>query len=188
MLQTPSKYLSRSFLKNLLDNRCITETGKEYSEEEVRDLLNQKNNDLALKDYYQEIKAYESKPLIDHASQIRSFQDSLFIKPMIHARESFIKNNESSINAAKNFRVDTNFTLQNVSGSDLVPSLTAKKKQQSKARRDQKRLAHAEGESMKHYGIKIAHTKPKPITKAQFDKEMKKTQKYIDKILNLKAK
>lgn len=40
--KTPSKYLSRDFLKAVLIDNCVTESGKEYDENELKALLIQK--------------------------------------------------------------------------------------------------------------------------------------------------
>lgn len=83
MIQSPSKYLSRNFLRGLINNRNLSESGKEYCEQEVRDLLNEKESRLALRDYAEEMKQMNER---EQMRIVMNFQDSL-IKPESRARD-----------------------------------------------------------------------------------------------------
>jgi len=76
MTKTPSKYLSRAFLRELLDNRCISRGEIEYSEEEVRDLLNEKDCELSLSDYTKAIQDYETELAALELGIVKGLQNS----------------------------------------------------------------------------------------------------------------
>jgi hypothetical protein len=77
-VQTPSKYLSRTFLKALIENRFVSPGGIEYCEGEVLDLYFEKESRLNEKVYARELKKEILKP-VDHAHSIRKFQDSVLV-------------------------------------------------------------------------------------------------------------
>lgn len=60
MLQSPSKFSPRSFLRSLIENNFISSEGVEYDEQEVRELLIEKETSLSLSDYANELRALES--------------------------------------------------------------------------------------------------------------------------------
>lgn len=60
MLLSPSKFLTRPFLRQLLENRFISPSGKEYCAEEVNELLSFKESNSALSDYARQIEEYHT--------------------------------------------------------------------------------------------------------------------------------
>lgn len=60
MIQSPSKFMPRKFLRSLIENNFISSQGIEYDEHEVRELLTEKETSLALSDYANDLIALES--------------------------------------------------------------------------------------------------------------------------------
>lgn len=75
MIQSPSKYLPRAFLRTLIKNNCISACGVEYSEPEVRELLTEKDSRLAIRDYDRELKKRNAWSF--DLNSVVTFQDSL---------------------------------------------------------------------------------------------------------------
>jgi len=95
MLLSPSKYLSREFLRRLKESLYITETGREYSAFEVDYMLAEKESRLALAEYNAELRR-----LINQNNELNTE----------------IQNSLSSNDAPKINRADTTLVLKKVSG------------------------------------------------------------------------
>ncbi len=76
MIKSPSKFLSRGFLRGLLAERCLSPMGVEYCEAEVKDLLHEKESRLASDDYDRELKRLAANWEFN-AEIIKDFQDTL---------------------------------------------------------------------------------------------------------------
>ncbi len=97
MLQSPSKSLSRSFLKRLTENRFISPRGKEYSPEEVTELLTEKEMRHAESQFGAELRQAKPQPtILEMFAQMRSFQDTLYKRTENVARESPVEKSTSS--------------------------------------------------------------------------------------------
>ena len=80
MIKSPSKFLKRSFLHALVDNRFLSPSGLEYDEGEVRDLINKKEMEAADHTWRREMRELElsRRPtLADMVSQITTWQSAL---------------------------------------------------------------------------------------------------------------
>ena len=77
-LKSPSKYLSRRFLKYLLENRCISPNGVEYSEAEVFELLLEKESRHYAPEFDRRLREKTLEP-IDHDQIIRDYQDLVWL-------------------------------------------------------------------------------------------------------------
>lgn len=83
-VSSPSKHLSRNFLKSLRQNNYISISGKEYAPCEVDDLYFEKATRLEEMDYRKELRKLERenpKPILsleEMAKQITSFQTKIY--------------------------------------------------------------------------------------------------------------
>ena len=115
MIQTPSKNLSREFLRELLRNRCLSASGVEYCEAEVKEALIEKESRLADQDFNKILREERPKSaLLSYAEQIVSFQDQVFakLKPKESARESPRKKIVSSVYAPSLFNYESEQLLE----------------------------------------------------------------------------
>lgn len=81
MLKSPSKFLSRKFLYELLDNECISPAGVEYDRGEVLDLLMEKETRLRAPEFDRMLREKARKEIaeIDPWAKIRDTQDLIFL-------------------------------------------------------------------------------------------------------------
>lgn len=118
MIKSPSKFLSRPFLKRLTENRFISPRGLEYSEPEVTELLTIKEMNQAEIDFRREQK--ERVQLLDHAQIMRNFQDSIFVSRELGILKGSLTG-PSTVDAASLFAPTPLLQLPVKKGSDLLP-------------------------------------------------------------------
>lgn len=130
MLQSPSKHLSLSFLKQLAENRFISSSGIEYSEEEVKELLLVKEIKQSEEEFKRQIKP-KNLSLIEHAESIRSFQDTVFqsLKLGDHKNLSEIISQDKTQCSKR--EADTIFHLPVIPTNDFISSPTTTRHQSS---------------------------------------------------------
>ena len=85
MVKSPSKYLSRKFLFDLMENRFISPSGVEYCEPEVIDLFVDKETRLRAKEFDKNLRDLARMP-VDHEAVIRDHQDLIFL--LLKARDA----------------------------------------------------------------------------------------------------
>jgi len=81
VLKSPSKFLKRKFLYDLLENNCISPSGIEYDRGEVLDLLLEKETRIHAPEFDRKLreKARAEIAVIDHWDKIRDTQDLIFL-------------------------------------------------------------------------------------------------------------
>lgn len=117
MIQTPSKYLGRTFLKRLAENNFVTESGLEYCGPEVTDLLITKEVKQAEIDFRREMRKRSAN--IDHVTSIKNFQEAMFatIQPGIIRGPKNIGQVETR---CSEFKADTIFLLNELPSKDSI--------------------------------------------------------------------
>ena len=182
MLKSPSKFLNLPFLKSLVENRCISPRGLEYSKAEVKERM----LELEILQAEREIrKADRQINAVDHATQIREFQNTVLKTLGLNTAP---KSAPSIDYAPSNFCFDTKNMLPPSASNVESAHATVEGFQQSEEERPvgvfAGRSSAADEGNMKQGKMWRGHKviSQRVYTKQQIEKDLKQSEKIMQQL------
>lgn len=180
MVKSPSKFLSRSFLKSLTENNFQTERGAEYCEAEVRALLIEKQERFAHLEYNRELKEEDKRAReSDFMTQVLTHQSRII--PALKLRDLII--DCQRLTPSEQFKANTIFSLPGKKSNVEVETQQAR--QQMVARETAPpRTRGKKLKSIKGYRA----TRRKAYSKKSLEKAVNQNAKAIKIIADMRVK
>lgn len=179
MVKSPSKFLSRSFLKSLTENNFQTERGAEYCEAEVRALLIEKQERFAHLEFNRELKEEDKRAReTDFMTQVLTHQSRII--PALKLRDLII--DCQRLTPSEQFKANTIFSLPGKKSDAEVRTQQAR--QQMVAR--ETAPPRTRGTTLKIKGYKA--TRRKAYSKKSLEKAVNQNAKAIKIIADMRVK